>query len=130
MDLFQDTLTSVMDNFIPNKQINNTHQLPWVTHKIKKIIRKKNKIYSKLKSSKSANVLKQYEAIKHRLQKDMRNAYWTYIDTYLTIRKKITSQKGSLAPLRSDGTKQPSSIINLARYSPKNPEDQCQTKGL
>ena len=27
-------------------------------------------------------------------------------------------------------TKQPSSITNLVRYSPKNPEDQCQTKGL
>ena len=68
-----------MDEFIPKKQINNKHQ-PWATHKIKKMIKKND---SKLKSSKSGKIMKQYKAIKHRLQKDMINAYWTYIDNII-----------------------------------------------
>ena len=52
-------------------------------HKIKKMIRNKNKIHSKLKSSKFAKIMRQYEAIKHRSQKDMINAYWIYIDNII-----------------------------------------------
>ena len=145
-----------MDEFIPKKRINNKHQIPWVTHKIKKMIRKKNKIHSKLKSSKSAKIMKQYKAIKHRLQKDMRIAYWTYIDniidyseedntserkselkkfwSFLKLKHKDSSGVAprvviaTLSPMPP--TKQPSSITNLVRYSPMNQEDQCQTKGL
>ena len=43
------TLTSSIHKYIPLKKLNVKHHLPWVMPKIKKMIRKRNKIYTKSK---------------------------------------------------------------------------------
>ena len=59
--------------------------------------------------------MKQYKATKHSLQKDMRNAYWTYIDNIINY-----SKEDNKATMRNN---------QFNSHLPKNPEAQCQTKG-
>ena len=82
---FKSTLTSSMDEYIPQKKLNGKHHLPWVTPKIKKMIRKRNKIHTKSKklAKPSARISKKLKNIRHSLQKEMRQAYWQYIENII-----------------------------------------------
>jgi len=42
----------VMEKNIPSKLTSNRHNLPWINHKLKKLIKKKNKLYNKARQSK------------------------------------------------------------------------------
>ena len=46
---FTSTLTKYMDECIPSKIIRGKSSLPWITQKIKRLIRKRDKLYSPLK---------------------------------------------------------------------------------
>ena len=79
---FKSTLTSSMDEYIPLKKLNGKQHLPWVTPKFRKMIRKRNKIHTKAKklAKPSARISKKLKNIRHSLQKEMRQAYWQYIE--------------------------------------------------
>ena len=64
------------------KKLNGKHHLPWVMPKIQKIIRKRNKIHAKCKilTKPSARISKKLKNIRHSLQKEMKRAYWQYIE--------------------------------------------------
>ena len=42
----------VMEKYILSKLTSNRHNLPWINHKLKKLIKKKNKLYNKARQSK------------------------------------------------------------------------------
>ena len=67
------------------KKQNGKHHLPWVTPKIKKMIRKRYKIHAKSKkiTKPSARISKKLKNIRHSLQKEMRQAYWQYIENII-----------------------------------------------
>ena len=74
-----------MDEYIPQKKLNGKHHLPWVTPKIKKMIRKRNKIHTKSKklAKPSGRISKKLKNIRHSLQKEMRQAYWQNIENII-----------------------------------------------
>jgi hypothetical protein len=55
--------------------------LPWVTPQIKKLITKKNKLFKKKNSNSERTKI--YKEVKSKLQKEMRNSYWNYIENLI-----------------------------------------------
>jgi len=55
---------------------------PWVTPTIRRLIRKRDRIWKK--SRKDERYRDRAKAVKHQLQKEMRQAYWTHLETILT----------------------------------------------
>ena len=72
-----------MNYGIFSRQISKSHKskFPWVNNQLKKLINKKNKLYKKKKGN--PKYKKQYHEIKTKLQKDMRNPYWQYIENMI-----------------------------------------------
>jgi hypothetical protein len=67
--------------YIPTKSIGNKSRLPWVNNQLKKLINKKNKLYKKKKHN--PKYKEQYQKTKAKLQNEMRNSYWRYIENMI-----------------------------------------------
>ena len=91
--------------------------LPWITPQIIRIIRKRDKMYTKLKHSNTSVTTKQFKDLKYNIQKQIRNAYWLYIESviftgdsqqcsnkkfYSFVKHNKTEQCG-VAPLKHQG---------------------------
>ncbi|CAG2252996.1 SMARCAD1 [Mytilus edulis] len=119
-DNFKTKVLKTMEESIPTKMINNTKQkLPWINKEIKSLIRKRNKLFKKMKTDSHSKINKQYRETKKLLQKETRKAYWTYLENIICYDESLqTSQKqkkfwnyirstkkdsSGVAPLRSEG---------------------------
>ena len=72
-----------MNQYIPQKPISSKHRLPWVDKAITKLIQARNMIYVKWQRSKSPRLREKLRPIRHRLQNQMRQAYWAYMETII-----------------------------------------------
>ena len=77
--IFKTTLLNAMQEFIPQKQIKPKHCLPWVTQIIRKLIRAKYRLHSKLKHNPRPDTKDNYKQASHTLQKESRKAYRAYL---------------------------------------------------
>ena len=59
------TLLKSMQEFIPQKQIKPKHCLPWVTQRIRKLIRAKYRLHSKLKHNPRTDTKDKYKQASH-----------------------------------------------------------------
>ncbi len=85
-NLWQDIkkqLDQGIEKFIPHKIARSRNSLPWITTEVRKLIRKKNKIYTKMKKSGLAKDKTIYKEVKQQTQKMMRQAYWRYVEGIL-----------------------------------------------
>ena len=80
---FKDSLIEGMNQYIPQKPISSKHRLPWVDKAIKTLIQARNTVYVKWQRSKSPRLPEKLRAIRHRLQKQMRQAYWAHMGTII-----------------------------------------------
>ena len=91
--------------------------LPWITPQIIRLIRKRDKMYTKLKHPNTSVTAKQFKYLKYNIQKQIRNAYWLYIESviftgdsqqcsntqfYSFVKHNKTEQCG-VAPLKHQG---------------------------
>ena len=74
------TLLKAMQEFIPQKQIKPKHCLHWVTQRIRKLIRAKYRLHSKLKHNPRTDTKDKYKQANLTLQKETRKAYWAYLE--------------------------------------------------
>ena len=79
---FRFTLNA-MQEFIPQKQIKPRHVLPWVTHSIRKLVRAKQRLHSKLRQHHCPNNLDKYKEARHTLQREIRKSYRTYLENII-----------------------------------------------
>ena len=122
-NIFKTNVQETIHKYIPTKSIGNKSRLPWVNNQLKKLINKKNKLYKKKKCN--PKYKEQYQKTKAKLQNEMRNSYWRYIENMIfdieineldqpsfnntpkKLYSYIKSQKNEntgIAPLRSEGT--------------------------
>ena len=81
--IFKTTLLNSMQEFIPQKQIKPKHCLPWVTQRIRKLIRAKYRLHSKLKHNPRPDTKDKYKQASHTLQKKTCKAYWAYLENII-----------------------------------------------
>ena len=114
---FKMEMSRLTDKYIPSRQSKTRADLPWISHDIIKLIRKRDKLFSKIKKShgdtlQMENKLKQ---LKTDIQKKIRVSYWSYLDAvilgdgennkkkfYSFIKHQKTENFG-IAPLSSNG---------------------------
>ena len=115
-DMFKAEVNRLSTLHIPTRR---RADLPWVTHEIVKLIRKGDKLYTKLKRSCShkGHYTEKLQHLKSTIQKQIRNAYRPYLESvifsytqgpghkkkfYNFVKHKKTESIG-IAPLNSEG---------------------------
>ena len=154
--IFKTTLLNAMQEFIPQKQIKPKHCLPWVTQRIRKLIRSKYRLHSKLKHNPRPDTKEKYKQASHTLQKETRKAYWAYLENIIdytsepntqdrhtkqnrfwSFIKSTSNDSSGISPLRhqgvvhSDATSKASILVNISHpYTLMNNPDLFPTKDL
>ena len=85
---FTNMINEGINKFVPIKKIGTKKLLPWVTQDIKRLIRKRDSIYQKVKKHKGQNQYKiKFKSIKHLIQSKIKKAYEAYIENILDIQQ-------------------------------------------
>ena len=83
----------MMDKYIPSKVCKKCDRLPYMTREIHRLINRKNRAHKQWNkaqwncASPSAhikNLDKEVRDLKHNIQKKMKQAYWQYIESFIT----------------------------------------------
>ena len=82
---FKDTIHEGIRKFIPSKLIGSKKHLPWITVRIKRDIRKRDKLYQKFKSCKSTESRKKFLKAKHAVKFKIKRSYENYLEGILGI---------------------------------------------
>ena len=144
-ETFKNNVIDIMNKHIPTKMINNSKKrLPWINKNIKSLIRKRNKLFKRMKQHPNSKTTQHYKDIKHQIQRETRQSYWNYLENIICYDENTeTSQKqkkfwnyisstkkdsSGVAPLRSEGvlvddTKQKAEILNKQYHSVFTPEN-------
>jgi len=121
-NMFKLKLEKLSAKYIPSKHTKPKTDHPWITKDIIQKIRKRDKLYSKIKSLPSSDTnittLKdKFKLIKYEIQKLIRNSYWKYLDSviltndsgnnknkkFYSFIKHKKSQNCGVSPLKQDG---------------------------
>jgi hypothetical protein len=78
--VFKNILKKLTDKHVPSKLCKNKENLPWITKEIKRLMHKRDKLYSKNKQNKKSRKLKE---IKHVIQSEIRLSYNSYLEKVL-----------------------------------------------
>jgi len=80
---FRYSIAHVVDKYIPHKLTKTRRGLPWINQNIKKLIRKRDRLYKLCKNSFSEVKYAEFKSLKHLVQKEMRSAYWSYTNNLI-----------------------------------------------
>ena len=73
---FPEELTTGIKQFIPNRFTSSRNGLPYVSPSLKRVMKKRDKIHARKDP--------RYKTIKHEVQKELRAAYWQYVEEIIT----------------------------------------------
>ena len=80
-DKFQATVTDLMNKHIPTKTLNGKKiKKPWINRKVKSQMRRRDKLFRRMRKTKNDSDIRKYKECKKALQKSERQDYWTYIN--------------------------------------------------
>ena len=142
-DFIQCKLTNILD-IVPSKLTSTRFNQPWVTRKVKRLSRQKQRAYNKARNCRQKHSLRlweRYDALKKKMQRACREAYIEYVNNIICpdlqsnpkrfwshISSKRNDSSG-VAPLRSHdgsiytGSKDKADILNRQFCSVFNRED-------
>jgi hypothetical protein len=79
-ETFRSTLDTLVNKFIPAKTVSGRHHIPWINSSIKKLMKKRDRLYSKMKKTNNYNLLPKLKKLKTHIQRNIRSAYWDYMN--------------------------------------------------
>ena len=79
----RDGINKIIKADVPSKKTSNKNKLPWLTGKIRKLIKQKHRAFKKAKSANIDTAWEKYRQLKGTVQRECRRAYWSYIDDVL-----------------------------------------------
>ena len=77
-DMFSSKLNELMEKHIPTKMSSSKHTDPWITNGVKRMCRKKQRLYYKAKKTQHAKDWKNYRDFRKSTQKKIRQNYWSF----------------------------------------------------
>ena len=84
-NLLKKALHDLSEKLIPTKPCRPKDGHPWVNNTIKRLMRKREKLYAKLKTNRTNNLIKtKFTLLKHKIQKEIRQAYNQYLHSIIT----------------------------------------------
>ena len=114
---FKNCLNESCSKHIPSKTSKPRSDLPWFTPSLKKLTRKRDKLYHKYKTSPNPERLHKLKSLKSYIQKQVRASYWSYMDNiifnndskpgrnkkFYNFIKHAKKENVGIAPLKVDG---------------------------
>ena len=76
---FKSEVLAAIERFIPSKMTKAKYSLPWIDNSIKRLIRKRDKLYFLARKSSSPDIKSHYKRFRAHVQKTIRDAYWKRI---------------------------------------------------
>ena len=87
----KESINKGINKYIPHKTCKSKDNLPWITPKIRKMIKKRDKLSMKKKSlgnsqrgSDLKKITNKIKDLKRSLQSETRRAYWSYVESLIT----------------------------------------------
>ena len=80
---FEDNIHRIMDSCIPSKWTSSRYNLPWFNHSLKRLVKRKQRLYNKAKTSGNQNDWKAFRAVRKLMHKRLKEARNAYISDYL-----------------------------------------------
>jgi hypothetical protein len=84
---FKEAIETCIEKHIPKKKIGKHHDVPWMTTDIKRLIRKKQRLYNKSKKSKKPSHKKALKDIRSLIRNKLHKNYWDYLNNMLDPEK-------------------------------------------
>ena len=81
---FQCNLETSIKNNIPHKIAKNKDGCPWINKYLKRLIRKRDRCNKRKKKSGNKVDKEKYQKLKQETQRQLRKAYWQYIEGIVT----------------------------------------------
>jgi hypothetical protein len=82
--VFKNGLEKSVSANVPHKTAKSKDNIPWITPEIRKHIRQRDRLYKRMKKSSDQNDRKKFRELRRNVQKELRRAYWTYIEDIVT----------------------------------------------
>ena len=86
---FKSEVLEPIERFIPTKMTKTKYSLPWIDSSIKRLIRKRDKLYFRARRSSSPDIKNHYKRFRAHVQKAIRDAYWKHISNIFTLDTEI-----------------------------------------
>ena len=83
-NLLRTTLNDLVTKHIPHKKLSSKPKTPWITPKTRTLMKRRDRLYRKMKKSGNKDLKDKYKQLKHQVQKQLRQSYWTYIENIVT----------------------------------------------
>ena len=90
---FKETITTVVNQHIPKKKLSSRWNLPWLTNSIKRMVRKKQRLYNKAKRTKNATVWKKFKNVRKQIKKQLATAHDDYVADLLSFPQDSNTSK-------------------------------------
>ena len=75
------------ERFIPTKMTKTKYSVPWIDLTIKRLVKKRNKLYLRARKYKDPDVKIHYKRFRAYVQNVLRDAYWKYVCNIFTFEK-------------------------------------------
>ena len=82
---FKSEVLSAIERFIPSKMTKTKYSLPWIDSSIKRLIRKRDKLYFRARKSSSPDLKNHYKRFRAHVQKSIRDAYWKHVTNIFSL---------------------------------------------
>ena len=82
---FKSEVIVTFERSIPTKMTKTKYSLPWIDISIKRLLRKRDKLYFCARKSSSSEVKSHYKRFRANVQKDIRDSYWKHISNIFSF---------------------------------------------
>ena len=114
-DKFASRLEQGIDKFIPTRKAGTCDGFPWINQEIRRLMRKRDKLYKRMKRSGRPNDTKKFQEYKHLVRRVIDRAYERYLGDILGIN--TTTEQEENSPLMVKVVSM-ISMIHVACYAP------------
>ena len=103
--IFKSEVIPAIERFIPTKMTKTKYNLPWIDSSIRRLNRKREKLYFSAHKSSSPDVKNHYKQFRGHVQKVIRDAYWKHISYIFSFEKESPdpSSPRKMKRLKSNG---------------------------
>ena len=82
---FKTGFVEAVERFIPSKMTKTKYSVPWIDATIKRLVKKRHKLYLRARKSKDPDVKIHNKRFRAHVQKVLRDAYWKYVSNIFTF---------------------------------------------
>ena len=90
---FKETIPTVINDHIPQKKLSSRWSLPWLNNSIKRMIRKKQRLYNKAKRTGNATDWRNFKIIRKQIKSQLTTAHDEYVADLLSFSKDYSTNK-------------------------------------